>query len=37
MTNPFLWARDKKWKGIDPETGNWPTRRITSLSIQAMF
>ena len=37
MTNPFLWARDKKWKGIDPETGSWPTRRITSLSIQAMF
>ncbi len=37
MTNPFLWARDKKWKGIDPETGNWPTRRVTSLSIQAMF
>ena len=37
MTNPFLWARNKKWKGIDPETGNWPTRRITSLSIQAMF
>lgn len=37
MTNPFMWARDKKWNGIDPETGNWPTRRITSLSIQAMF
>lgn len=37
MTNPFLWARDKKWKGIDPETGSWPTRRITSLSVQAMF
>lgn len=37
MTNPFLWARDKKWKGIDPETGSWPTRRMTSLSVQAMF
>lgn len=37
MTNPFLWARDKKWKGIDPETGSWPTRRVTSLSVQVMF
>lgn len=37
MTNPFVWARDKKWDGLDPETGNWPTRRVTSLSVQAMF
>lgn len=37
MTNPFMWTRDKKWNGIDPETGSWPTRRITSLSLQVMF
>lgn len=22
MTNPFLWVSDKKWDGLDPETGN---------------
>lgn len=37
MTNPFMWVRDKKWNGIDPETGSWPTRRVTSLSLQVMF
>ena len=37
MTNPFMWVSDKKWDGLDPETGNWPARRITSLSIQVAF
>ena len=37
MTNPFMWVRDKKWDGLDPETGSWPTRRVTSLSVQVMF
>lgn len=37
MMNPFMWVRDKKWDGIDPETGNWPTRRVTSLSFQIAF
>ena len=37
MANPFMWVSDKKWDGLDPETGNWPTRRTTSLSLQVMF
>lgn len=37
MTNPFMWVSDKKWDGLDPETGNWPARRVTSLSIQVAF
>lgn len=37
MTNPFMWVSDKKWDGLDPETGNWPARRVTSLSLQVMF
>lgn len=37
MTNPFMWVADKKWDGLDPETGNWPARRMTSLSLQVMF
>ena len=37
MTNPFIWVSDKKWNGLDPETGDWPARRTTSLSIQLMF
>ena len=37
MTNPFSWVSDKKWDGLDPETGNWPTRRVTSLSLQVSF
>ncbi|MCB6974693.1 MULTISPECIES: SusC/RagA family TonB-linked outer membrane protein [Butyricimonas] len=37
MTNPFMWVSDKKWDGLDPETGNWPTRRVTSFSVQVMF
>lgn len=37
MTNPFAWVSDKKWDGRDPETGGWPTRRMTSLSLQMMF
>ena len=37
MTNPFLWVSDKKWDGLDPETGNWPTRRVISLSLQVSF
>ena len=37
MTNPFMWVSDKKWDGLDPETGDWPARRVTSLSLQIMF
>lgn len=38
MTNPFLWAAEAdKWQGIDPETGNWPARRTTSLSLNVQF
>ncbi len=37
MSNPFMWVSDKKWDGLDPETGDWPTRRTTSLSLQIMF
>ena len=37
MMNPFMWVRDKKCDGIDPATGNWPTRRVTSLSFQIAF
>ncbi|MDY4044185.1 MAG: hypothetical protein SOY65_10350, partial [Marinifilaceae bacterium] len=37
MTNPFMLVSDKKWEGIDPETGNWPTRRVSSFSLQLMF
>ena len=37
MSNPFMWVSDKKWDGLDPETGNWPARRITSLSLHVIF
>ena len=37
MTNPFMWVSDKKWDGLDPETGDWPARRTASLSLQIMF
>lgn len=37
MTNPFMWVSDKKWDGLDPETRNWPARRVTSLSLQVVF
>lgn len=37
MTNPFCIVMDKKWNGLDPETGDWPTRRTVSLSLQASF
>ena len=37
MTNPFMWVSDDKWNGLDPETGDWPARRITSLSLQIAF
>ena len=37
MTNPFMWAMDKKWDGLDPETGSWPARRVSSLSLQVIF
>lgn len=37
MTNPFCIVMDKKWNGIDPETGDWPTRRTYSFSIQTSF
>lgn len=37
MTNPFMWVSDKKWDGLDPETGNWPVRKVMSLSLQVSF
>lgn len=37
MTNPFMWVSDKAWNGMDPETGNWPTRRVSSLSLRVVF
>ncbi|MDR1719730.1 MAG: SusC/RagA family TonB-linked outer membrane protein [Dysgonamonadaceae bacterium] len=37
MANPFLIAFDKEWRGYDPETGGWPARRSTSLSLSASF
>lgn len=37
MSNPFVWAFDKKWDGLDPETGSWPARKVISLSLQAAF
>ncbi|WEK37504.1 MAG: SusC/RagA family TonB-linked outer membrane protein [Candidatus Pseudobacter hemicellulosilyticus] len=37
MTNPFLVAFDDRWDGYDPETGGWPARRTTSLSINMNF
>ena len=37
MTNPFMWVSNKKWNGLDPETADWPTRRITSFSLQVIF
>ncbi|MDR0765841.1 MAG: SusC/RagA family TonB-linked outer membrane protein [Odoribacteraceae bacterium] len=37
MSNPFLVAFDKDWRGYDPETVGWPARRTTSLSINMTF
>lgn len=37
MTNPFMWVSDKKWDGLDPETQDWPTRRVTSFSLRLIF
>jgi hypothetical protein len=37
MSNPFLIAFDKSWNGYDPETGGWPARRTTSVSISTSF
>lgn len=37
MSNPFMIAFDKAWKGLDPETKNWPARRTTSLSLSVTF
>ncbi len=37
MTNPFMWVSDKKWDGLDPETQDWPARRVSSLSLQVIF
>lgn len=37
MSNPFVWAFDKKWDGLDPETGSWPARKVISISLQAAF
>ena len=37
LANPFLWVSDSKWNGIDPETGNWPARRMATMSLKVMF
>jgi hypothetical protein len=37
MTNPFIWVSDSKWNGLDPETANWPSRKVTSFSVNVMF
>lgn len=37
VANPFMIVFDKKWEGIDPETGGWPTRRTMSLSLGVAF
>jgi hypothetical protein len=37
MSNPFLVTFDKDWRGYDPETGGWPARRTTSLSLNMTF
>jgi hypothetical protein len=37
MSNPFLIAFDKAWRGYDPETGQWPARRTASLSLNMTF
>ncbi|MDR3245610.1 MAG: SusC/RagA family TonB-linked outer membrane protein [Prevotellaceae bacterium] len=37
MSNPFMITFDKSWRGYDPETGGWPARRTTSLSISTTF
>lgn len=36
-TNPFFFDFDEKWNGIDPETGGWPARKTTSLSVNLNF
>ena len=37
MANPFMIVFDKKWEGLDPETGGWPNRRTMSLSLNVTF
>lgn len=37
LSNPFVIAFDKKWKGRDPESGSWPARRMTSFSLNVSF
>jgi TonB-linked SusC/RagA family outer membrane protein len=37
MSNPFLIAFDKDWRGYDPETVGWPARRTTSLTLNMTF
>ncbi|MGN6510825.1 MAG: hypothetical protein ACTHLD_15275, partial [Chitinophaga sp.] len=37
LTNPFLIAFDKAWRGYDPETAGWPARRVTSVSLNMTF
>jgi TonB-linked SusC/RagA family outer membrane protein len=37
IANPFMLVFDKSWEGIDPETGGWPARRTTSLSLNITF
>ncbi|MCT4614668.1 MAG: SusC/RagA family TonB-linked outer membrane protein [Marinifilaceae bacterium] len=33
VTNPFFIAFDKKWDGVDPETGNWPLRKMYTFTL----
>ena len=37
MANPFMIVFDKAWEGLDPETGDWPSRRTASLSLNLTF
>lgn len=37
LTNPFCITFDSKWKGRDPETGNWPARRTLAFSLNLSF
>lgn len=37
VTNPFFIAFDDKWDGIDPETGNWPVRKMYTFTLNLSF
>ncbi len=37
MANPFTIVFDDKWDGYDPETGNWPLRKTTTLNLSIAF